>query len=57
MKIDDIAKQKTFHRFINKNGYGVKRAYSRKIPSSAIEQMKHKPYSTGEEDQDHAQPL
>ncbi len=56
MRIDDIAKQKTFRRYINKNGYGVKRAYAHKVPASAIQQMKHKPYGR-EEDEDHAQPL
>jgi len=45
MKIDNRNKRKAYNDYLTRSGVGIARHYAkRKLPQSAVDQMKHKPY-------------
>ena len=45
MIVEDKNKRNAYHRLINRSGSGFSRRFTnRRLPVSAVEQMKHKPY-------------
>lgn len=45
MIVEDKNKRSAYHRLINRSGSGFSRRFTnRRLPVSAVEQMKHKPY-------------